>query len=330
MSKLLKGAAAAAVLAAAVAFSTGAAQSADLVFSGVSTISDDYQLAVVWSGLAREAGIRMTVVENGTVAGMRKAARGEVDFVGIASPHYLDAVGGTGKYTDDPADLRAGYKEMKAVLGMPTGMAQYVTRVDSGIKTFRDLKGHKVGIGRPGGNAGKITNVLFDVHGIGGQVDGQAIEYGPALEQVAAGTMDATLVFGAIPNGVVDNASRQMKLRFISPDLATLDTFRKTISNGSYYVYKRIPAEAIKQAYGGRIEAETDAYFWGFPYQIMVRGGIDDETVYRLTKALWENIAKVHKSSAALSLINIEDTLNSLSAELHPGAARYYKEIGKL
>lgn len=326
MPKILKGAA----LAATIVFCAGGAQSAGLVFSGVSTTSDDYQLGVVWSGIAREQGISLTVVENGTVAGMRKASRGEVDFVGIAAPHYLDAVEGTGKYTDDPADLRAGYKEMKAIMGMPTGMAQYVTRVDSGIKTFKDLKGKTVGIGRPGGNAGKITTVLFGVHGIGGQVKGVAIEYGPALEQLAAGTMDATLVFAAMPNGIVDNASRQMKLRFVSPDPATLDTFRKSISNGNYYVYKRIPAESIKRAYEGRIEAAGDAYFWGFPYQIMVRAGMDDDTVYRLTKALWTNIDKVNKASASLSLISLEDTLNSLSAPLHPGAARYYKEAGKL
>ena len=326
MPKFLKSAA----VAAAFAMCAGAAHSAELVFSGVSSTSDDYQLGVVWSGLAREAGISLTVVENGTVAGMRKAARGEVDFVGVGAPHYLDAVGGTGKYAKDPAELREGYKNMKAVLGMPTGMAQYVARVDTGIKTFKDLKGHKVGIGRPGGNAGKITKVLFDIHGIGGQVEGRAIKYGPALEQIAAGTMDATLVWGAIPNATVDNASRQMKLRFVSPDRSTLDAFRKTISNGKYYVYRKIPARLILMAYEGRVEAENDAYFWGFPYQVMVRGEIDDETVYKLTKALWDNIAKVNRASAALALINIDDALTSLSADIHPGALRYYKEIGKL
>jgi hypothetical protein len=326
MPQFLKGTA----LAAAFAICAGSPHAAELVFSGVSTTSDDYQLGVVWSGLAREAGISLTVVENGTVAGMRKAARGEVDFVGVAAPHYLDAVGGTGKYTEDPAELRDGYKQMKAVLGMPTGMAQYVARVDSGIRTFKDLKGRKVGIGRPGGNAGKITKVLFDIHGIGGEVDGQAIKYGPALEQIAAGTMDATLVWGAIPNAMVDNASRQMKLRFVSPDRSTLETFRKTISNGQYYVYKKIPKRLILLAYEDRIEAEQDAYFWGFPYQIMVRGEIDDETVYKLTKALWDNIEKVNKASAALALVNLDDALTSLSAELHPGALRYYKETGKM
>ena len=64
----------------------GGVQAQEIVFSGVSPTSDDYQLGVVWSGLARDAGLSMTVVENGTVAGMRKAAQAEVDMVGVGAP----------------------------------------------------------------------------------------------------------------------------------------------------------------------------------------------------------------------------------------------------
>lgn len=306
------------------------AQAQDVVFSGVSPTSDDYQLGVVWSGLARDAGVSMTVVENGTVAGMRKAAQGEVDLVGVGAPHYLDAVGGTGKYKEDPAAFRDGYKTMKAVLAMPVGMAQYVARVDTGIENFFDFKGKTIGTGRPGGNAGKVTATLFGIHGIDGAVDGRAVKYGPALEQMAAGTMDATLVWGSLPTAVIDNASRQMSLRFVSPDPATLADFRKTISNGDYYVYQKVPAASIQKAYDGRVEAKRDAYFWTFPYQVMARGEVSDDVVYTLTKALWENIGKVNEASAGLSLITAEGALDAISADLHPGAERYYREIGKI
>lgn len=317
-------------LALAIAVAGTGASAQDIVFSGVSTTSDDYQLGVVWSGIARDAGISMTVVENGTVSGMRKAALGEIDMVGVGAPHYLDALGGTGKYVDDPADMRTGYEGMKAILAMPVGMAQYVARTDAGIDTFTDMEGKTVGTGRPGGNAGKVTATLFDIHGIGGKVDGQAIKYGPALEQMAAGTMDATLVWGSLPNAVIDNASRQMELQFVSPDPATLEQFRGTISNGDYYVYQKIPAASIETAYEGRVKAEGDAYFWTFPYQVMVRGEVDEDTVYNLTKALWENIDKVNSASAGLSLITLESALEAISADLHPGAQRYYTEIGLL
>jgi TRAP transporter TAXI family solute receptor len=317
------------VLASAIAMSS-AAHAQDIVYSGVSPASDDYQLGILWSGFARDLGITVSVVENGSVAGMRKAAQQEVDMVGIGSPHFLDAVAGTGRYVDDPAEFREAYAEMSAILALPLGMAQYVARTDSDIHEFTDLSGKTVGTGRPGGNAGQVTDVLFQIHGMGGMVDAQAIEYGPALEQVASGTMDATLVWGTLPNSVLDNASRQMDLRFVSPDPDQLEAFRNEITNGEYYVFQRIPAAAIESAYEGRIEAESDAYFWTFPYQIMVRNDISEETVYALTKALWENIEQVNAASASLSLISLENALTGISAPLHPGARRYYEEIGLL
>jgi len=272
----------------------------------------------------------MTVIENGTVAGMRLAATGEVDVVGVGAPHYLDAVGGTGAYAEDPDHIRAAYGEMSTILALPIGMAQYVARADSDIRTFGDLADRTVGIGRPGGNAGIITQSLFGIHGIEDSVSGQAIEYGPALEQLAAGTMDATLVWGSIPTSAIDNASRQVPLRFVSPDPETLAPFRDAVTHGQYYIYQEIPPATIEAAYEGRVEAEGPAYFWTFPYQIMVRNDVDEDTVYALTSALWENIERVNSASAALSLVQLETALEALSADLHPGAERYYREIGAM
>src|SRR5699024_3558163 len=107
-----------------------AAAQAQVVFSGVSSTSDDYALGVVWSSLARDKGIDMTVVENGTVAGMRKTALGEVDLVAVGSPHYRDAVNGEGAYAKDPANIREKYQDMKAIMGLPSGMAQYVVNAN--------------------------------------------------------------------------------------------------------------------------------------------------------------------------------------------------------
>ncbi|SMF22012.1 hypothetical protein SAMN06265365_104144 [Tistlia consotensis] len=317
-------------LVAGLAMTAGGASAADLVFSGVSTTSDDYALGVVWSGLAKQAGIDMTVVENGSVAGLRKAAQGEVDLVGIGAPHYLDAIEGKGKFEKDPAEFRDAYKKMKVILALPTGMAQYVVAADSEIRSFHDLAGHSVGIGRPGGNAGRVSKILFDVHGIGDKVDGQYLEYEPALGQILSGTLDAALVWGSIPTAAIDNASRGRKLRFISPDPATLPAFRKALTNGQYYVYQKVPEASIEKAYGTRVVSDGPALFWTFPYQIMVRGDLDDDTVYKLTKALWEHIELVNGQSAALSLISLDNAFEGISGELHPGAKRYYQEIGKL
>ncbi|MGG4605075.1 TAXI family TRAP transporter solute-binding subunit [Paenalcaligenes sp. Me131] len=302
---------------------------AEVVFSGVSATSDDYALGVVWSGIAKDAGLAMTVVENGTVAGMRKTAQEEVDFVAVGSPHYLDAVVGEGAYAKDPASIRDKYKTMKAVLGLPSGMAQYVVSADSSIKKISDFDGKKIGVGRPGGNAGKVSNDLFDLHTI--KVSGQHLEYGPALEQLVTGALDGTLVWGSIPNASIDNASRGNKLRLVSLDEDSFTQLQEKISNGKFYILQSVPATTIDKIYEGRVLVEGDhVNFWTFPWQVMVNESVDEEVVYQLTKALWENIEKVQASSAALSLIQRDTTLKGISADLHPGAEKYYREVGML
>jgi len=57
-------------------------------------------------------------------------------------------------------------------------------------------------------------------------------------------------------------------------------------------------------------------------------GDLPEELVYRVTKAFWENIADVQKVHAKGQLITIETALDGISVPLHPGAARYYTEIG--
>lgn len=320
------------VLAASIGVSQPAS-SAEVVMSAVGPTTQDYAMAVVWSNLLAKTGSQnsMTVVDDGSVKGLRKLAQGQVDIVAIGAPHYRDATQRGGKFKEDPEELIPKYKDMSALFAIRTSAAQYIARTDSGVKTIQDFKGKTLAIGRPGGNAGRVTSALFKAHGVdleAGDADGQYLKYGPALEQMANGNMDATLVWGGIPHAAVENASRQMKLRFVSPDPSKLMDFRGNITNGDFYVFQRVPKETIESAYGGRVEAERDAYFWTFPFMMVVRNDMPEDVAYDITKTIWDNIKEVNKTSAALSLITIDGATDSLSADLHPGAMKYFKEAG--
>lgn len=326
--KMIAGVAVAASLAV-----TQPATSAEVVMSAVAPTSQDYAMAVVWSNLLAKTGSanKMTVVDNGSVKGLRKLAQGQVDIVAIGAPHYRDATQRAGKFKKDPEELIPKYKDMSALFAIRTSAAQYIARTDSGVTTIPDFKGKTLAIGRPGGNAGRVTTALFKAHGIdltAGDADGQYLKYGPALEQMANGNMDATLVWGGLPHAAVENASRQMKLRFVSPDPSKLMEFRGNVTNGDFYVFQRVPKETIKSAYGGRVESERDAYFWTFPFMMVVRNDMPADVAYDVTKTIWDNISEVNKTSAALSLITIDGATDSLSADLHPGALKYFKEVG--
>lgn len=306
----------------------------EVVVNAVAPTSDDYALAVVWSNLVAKSGTKtkLTVVDNGTVKGLRMLAKGRVNVSVLGSPHYLDAIGNKGKFKDDPSSLVERYKKMSALFAIRTSAGQYVVRADSGIKAFTDFRGKKFAIGRPGGNAGRVTKALLQVHGIDLEkdCDAQYLKYSQALESMSNNTMDGTFVWGGIPQAGVDNGSRMMKLRFISPDPSKLPEFRKLITSGDYYVFQKVPAETLKKAYGDRVEVATDIHFWTFPFMFMVNDSMPEEIAYEITKVLWTNLEEVNKTSFALSLISADSALDALSAKLHPGAARYFKEAGLL
>ncbi|MEQ8319328.1 MAG: TAXI family TRAP transporter solute-binding subunit [Rhodospirillales bacterium] len=310
-----------------------AAQAEEVIFSAVGPTTQDYQMAVAWSNLLSDAKskLKLTVVDNGSVKGLRQVAKGQADIVAIGSPHYRDATQKGGKFKEDPQDLVDAYQDMSALFAITTSAAQYVALADRNINSIQDFKGKALAIGRPGGNAGRVTGVLFKTHGIdlaAGEADGQHLKYGPALEQMANGTLDATLVWGGVPQAAIDNASRQMKLNFVSPDPAKLADFRKSITNGEYYVFQKVPKATIEKAYGGRVAADEFEYFWTFPFMMVVRDNMPDDTAYELVKTFWSNIEKINGMSPALSLISKESALEALSTKVHPGAARYYQEAG--
>ena len=306
----------------------------EIIVSAAAPTSDDYALSVIWSNLLikNKSEHNITVVDNGSKGGLRKLGQGKVDVAIIGSPHFKDATQGKGGFKNDPADLVEAYGKMSALFAIQTSGAQYIFKTNTGVKSFYDFTGKDFSIGRPGGNGGRVTKIMLGTHGIDmeAKTGGVYMKYVPALEQMANGSMDGAFVFGGIPHAAIDNASRAMKLNFASPDPKKFDEFKSTISNGEYYILKEIPAETIQTAYDGRVTDAGNQYFWGFPFMFVVNNSMSEDKAYELTKTLWDNLSVVQKASVALSLVSLDGATQALSADLHPGAAKYFKEIGNL
>jgi TRAP transporter TAXI family solute receptor len=313
---------------AVMAFSASAKE---VVVSTVSPTSDDYALAVAWSNIsAREKGDSLTVVDNGTIKGLRLLAMDKVDVAVIGSPHFKDATLRQGQFSEDPARLVESYKSMKALFAIRSSAGQYLVTEGSGIKQFADFKGHSLAVGRPGGQAGSVSGELLRSVGLTPEkdVETQYITYGEAFDQMANGGLDGTFVWGSVPQAAVDNASRTMDLRFVSPDVNSFEEFKRNITSGEYFSLKTVPASQVESAYEGRVKSEGDVHFWTFPFMFVVNESMDEDTAYQITKSLWEHVEEVRSTSSALALLDINDATQMLSAELHPGAARYFREKG--
>jgi uncharacterized protein len=314
----------------------GPASAKELVIGTIGLTGDTYQMAIAWSNLMLKKGgdLRLTPVDGGgTSKMMRSIAAGRMDLGFLGAPHYRDAVDKTGSFKEEPDDMVARYKTMQTLFAIQTGGGQYVTRVDANIKTIADLKGKKVAIGAPGGSGGRVSTVLFKLYGLDaekGDFKAQYLEYGAALEAMGNNQLDAVLVWGGVPQPGVYNASRANKLRFVSPDAAKLPEFQKAQTNGEYYVFREVAPEAIKAAYGDAVVADAPMRMWTFPMMVIVDKNMPNDTAYTLVKEFWEQIVEVKASSNALNLLDPKAALENISAEVHPGAAKYFQEKGLL
>jgi len=319
-----------------VFFLSGAAAAKELVIGTIGLTGDTYQLAIAWSNLMLKKGgdLKLTPVEGGgTNKMMRSLAAGRMDLGFIGAPHYRDAVDKSGAFKDEPGEMVAKYKNMRTLFAIQTGGAQYVTRVDSNIRSIPDFRNKKVAIGAPGGNMGRVSTVLFKLYGLDaakGDVKAQYLEYGAALEAMGNGQLDVVAVWGGVPQAGVYNASRANKLRFVSPERTKLPTLQKAVTNGDFYVFREIAPEEIKAAYGDAVLCDDAARFWTFPMMVVVNKEMPTDAAYTLVKVFWEQLSEVKASSNALSLLDPKIALEGVSAEVHPGAVRYFTEKGLL
>lgn len=315
-------------------FAPQGARAQEIVIATQNLTGDTFQLATAWSNILarRNPPIKLTPIEGGgTSKLLRTVATKKADIGYIGSPHYRDAVDRVGSFAQEPADIVERYKQMRALFAIPTGMGQMVVRADSGIRTFADLKGKSVAVGLPGGSAGHMWEILFRLHGVDparGEVKTTYLEYARALDQIGNGQLDATHVYGGLPQAGLYNASRSNKLRYLSLDPKSLEPFSKAMSNGEWYVYRELSPEAIRAAYGEGFEISGPVYNWAFPMMLIVRADMPDETAYSLVKALWDNIDEVKANNTQLRDLSLDKALEKVSAEIHPGALRYFREKG--
>ena len=325
--------AAAAVAVLGVGFA-GAASAKELVIGTIGITGDTFQLSTAWSNaLIKQGGpLRLTPVDGrGTNNLLRMVATNRADLGFIGSPHFQDALSRTGAFQKEPEDVVERYKNLRVLFAIPTGMGQYVVRDDSGIRTFADMKGKSIAFGTPGGNAGRVSTILFQAHGLDatkGDIDGRYIEANTAFDQLSNGQINATIAWGGMPQSGVFNVSRSHKLRFISPEPEKFDAFKSNVTNGQFYVFRKFEPAQVTAAYGDHVVADGPVYFWTFPMMVMVRADMPDDEAYALTKAVWDNIETITKENVQLSLMSFDNALEQLSAQVHPGARKYFEEKG--
>jgi TRAP transporter TAXI family solute receptor len=238
--------------------------------------------------------------------------KGEIDFgMSNAAITYFAVKGESG--WESPMAVRS-------VITMAPNVAQFVTKSNSGIATLADLKGKRVFVGPAGAGFAMFLTPILKAHGVAYSeftpVNGA---FSDAVGFLQDGQVDAAFLGGAVPTPAIVQASSTMDLSFVPYDAEARETL---VADYPFFGAKTIPADKYK-ALTGDFAGLNVGYM-----HLITHESVDEETVYQITKVLYESREKVAAIHPAGKAINEKNAIRETGTPFHPGAIRYYKEAG--
>jgi len=240
-----------------------------------------------------------------------QAGRGELAF--SLSDSYSQAVKG-----DKDAGFAGPLDKLRHVAAIYPNFIQIVASKDSGIKTLADLKGKRISVGAPRSGTEINARTVLGAAGITYDDFGK-VEYLPFTESVDLmknRQLDVTLQSAGLGVAALRDLSSSLDVTFLPVPLATVEA----IGDAAY-----IPAVIPAGTYTGQTEDVPTA---AVPNALITHSGVPDDVVYAMTKELFGNLDTLVAAHAAAKNIKLSATSAKGPAQLHPGAARFYKEQG--
>lgn len=193
---------------------------------------------------------------------------------------------------------------------------QIVTTEKAGIETVDDLEGKKVSVGAPGSGTYVNAEQILEVYGLTmDDIDEQHLDFGESVGGMKDGNIDAAFITAGTPTGAVEELQASSDVFVLPVDGEEADAL---IEKYPYYAVDTIP----DGTYGLEGETETVAVLAMF----VVTKDLPDDAVYDITKAIYDNTDQIaHAKSEAISLDN---ALDGVGFDLHPGAKKYFEEQG--
>jgi TRAP transporter TAXI family solute receptor len=265
----------------------------------------------------KEHGIRCSVESTGgSVYNLNTIAAGELDMGVAQSDWQYHAYNGTSKFAD-----KGPNKDLRAVFSVHPEPFTMVARADSGIKNFNDIKGKRVNIGNPGSGQRGTMEVMMAAAGIK-QSDLKLASELKAAEQSKAlcdNKVDAMVYVVGHPNGSIKEATTSCDSVLVN---VTGKAVEKLIKENSYYRTATIPGGMYRGS-------DKDVKTFGVGATFVSSAKVPEDVIYNVVKAVFENFDDFKKLHPAFSVLKKEEMIkDGLSAPLHKGAIKYYKEAG--
>ena len=265
----------------------------------------------------KEHRIRCSVESTGgSVYNLNTIAAGELDMGVAQSDWQYHAYNGTSKF-----EKKGPNQDLRAVFSVHPEPFTVVARAGSGIKDFKDLKGKRVNIGNPGSGQRGTMEVVMGALGWTKKDFKLASELKSAEQSKALcdNKIDAMVFTVGHPSGSIKEASTSCDSVLVNVTGPEID---KLVADNAYYRKATIPGGMYRGT-------DSDTMTFGVGATFVSSSKVPENVIYNVVKAVFENFDQFKKLHPAFSVLKKEEMIkDGLSAPLHDGAVKYYKEAG--
>jgi len=267
---------------------------------------------------SKEFRIKATVEStSGSVFNINAVLKGDMEFGIAQSDRQYQAYHGMAEWSEVGEQ-----KNLRSIFSIHPEPITLVVSEKSGIKSINDLKGKRINLGNPG--SGQLQNSR-DVLAVAGLTeDDLTAEYVKAVE--APGLLQDERLDGFFytvghPNGNIKEATSG-RIKVLIVPIKGLG-IEKMLEKYPYYAEARIPHEFYPRALN-----TDDIKTIGVKATFVTAKDVNEDAIYAITKVVFENFEEFKTLHPAYKVLTKVDMLQGLSAPIHKGALKYYKEVG--
>jgi uncharacterized protein len=253
--------------------------------------------------------LRTEVVQTqASVENLRLVADGGVDVAFSLADACADAVRGTGSFA---APLR-----LAALARLYDNYAQVVVRAGARFRTVGELAGQLVSTGSAASGTSLLAGRILDAAGLvrGRDLRTASLDLNTSASELAAGRLAAFFWSGGLPTGAIQQLAATVPVRLL--DLT--DVAATLAAAHDVYVQTTVPSSAY--GFGDPITTVSVSNY------LVVRQDEDAELAYQLTRLLFTAQDRIEQAHPEARRLNLRSAISTFPLELHPGAARYYRE----
>ncbi len=270
-------------------------------------------MATVWTD-AIDALTISAISTGASTENMNLINAGEADL-GIAMNSIADdCYNGTGAFAETGSQ-----QNFKTIGVVYPEVFQIVADAGLGASSLSDLSGLTVAVGPVGSGTASASEIVFEAAGmdISKDIKAQRDSFSDATAKMQDGLLQASCAVLAVPASAITELETTKEISFINISDEELAAIQERFP---YYTRFVIPA--------GTYSNTEDVMTVTCQAALYCRTDLDEETVYAITKGLYENKEEIEKTHTAGQYINVETALDGITTPLHPGAIKYYEEMG--